>query len=377
MGSVDDTAAPAPLRILVITTGLKLGGAEQQIAALARAFLALGNEVAVLSLTQGHEIDLPAAIPVTELDMRKTPLSMLAAQRKARLLVRQWRPDVIHAHMVHANLFARVLARTGRMPPVICSAHSAREGGRLRALAYRVTDRWCALTTHVSDAGRMAMVASGAVPDERVIVMPNGIDTSRFHPDQASREQARRDLGLGPDDVLVLNVGRLVPEKDQAMLIEAFAEVCRDLPKTRLMIAGDGPLRDELAQQVARHGLNHVVLLAGARSDIPELLRAADVFVLSSRIEGMPLVVGEALASGLPVVATAAAGVSELAGDTATLTPTGNPQALASALRNAIAALPGTETERDRRRQRIVGHFDVNGVARQWLAHYRSLRKQP
>lgn len=263
------------------------------------------------------------------------------------------------------------------MPPVICSAHSAREGGRLRALAYRVTDRWCAVTTHVSDAGRLAMVASGAVPDGRVIVMPNGIDTGRFRPDQASREQARRDLGLGPDDVLVLNVGRLVPEKDQAMLIEAFAELSRDMPKARLMIAGDGPLRDELAHQVARHGLNHAVLLAGARKDIPELLRAADVFVLSSRIEGMPLAVGEALASGLPVVATAAAGVAELAGDTATLTPTGNPQALASALRNAIADLPGTETERDRRRQRIVGHFDVNGVARQWLAQYRSLRKQP
>ncbi|NUO86861.1 MAG: glycosyltransferase [Cupriavidus sp.] len=376
MGSVDDTAAPAPLRILVITTGLKLGGAEQQIAALARAFLALGNEVAVLSLTQGQEIDLPGAIHVTELDMRKTPLSMLAALRQARRLVRQWRPDVIHAHMVHANLFARVLARTGRMPPVICSAHSAREGGRLRALAYRVTDRWCALTTHVSDAGRLAMVASGAVPDGRVIVMPNGIDTSRFRPDQASREQTRRNLGLGPDDRLVLNVGRLVPEKDHAMLIEAFAEVCRDLPKARLMIAGDGPLRDALAHQIARHGLNQVVLLAGARNDIPELLRAADVFVLSSRIEGMPLAVGEALASGLPVVATAAAGVAELAGDTATLTPTGNPQALASALRNAIASLPGTGTERDRRRQRIVGHFDVNGVARQWLAQYRSLRKQ-
>ncbi|WP_427310839.1 glycosyltransferase [Cupriavidus sp. H39] len=377
MGSADETAAQAPLRILVITTGLKLGGAEQQIAALARAFLALGNEVAILSLTQGQEIDLPAKIHVTELAMRKTPLSILAALRHARGLVQQWRPDVIHAHMVHANLFARVLARTGRMPPVICSAHSAREGGRLRALAYRITDRWCAMTTHVSNAGRVAMVASGAVPEGRVIVMPNGIDTSRFRPDPASREQTRRDLGLGPDDRLVLNVGRLVPEKDQAMLIEAFSVVSHGMPRARLMIAGDGPLRDTLAQEVARHGLNHVVLLAGARKDIPELLRAADVFVLSSRIEGMPLAVGEALASGLPVVATAAAGVSELAGDTATLTPTGNPQALASALRDAIASLPGTESERDRRRQRIVGRFDVNGVARQWLAQYRRLRKLP
>jgi glycosyltransferase involved in cell wall biosynthesis len=376
MGTADGAASQGPLRILVITTGLKLGGAEQQIAALASAFLALGNDVAILSLTQGQEIDLPPEIRVIELDMRKTPLSMLAALRKARQLVHQWRPDVIHAHMVHANLFARALARTRHMPPVICSAHSAREGGRLRALAYRATDRWCAMTTHVSEAGRLAMVASGAVPDGRVIVMPNGIDTSRFRPDQASRERTRSELGFGPDDVLILNVGRLVPEKDQAMLIEAFCEVHRTLPNARLMVAGDGPLRGELAHQVAQQGLNHAVLLAGARNDIPELLRAADVFVLSSRIEGMPLAVGEALASGLPVVATAAAGVSEVAGDTSTLTPIGDPQALADALCNTIARLPGTESERDHRRQRIVGRFDVNGVARQWLAQYRRLREQ-
>lgn len=373
MAVAGSPAAQRPLRILVITTGLKLGGAEQQIAALARAFVALGNEVAILSLTEGREIELPPDIAVTELGMRKTPRSMLAALRKAHHLVRQWQPDVIHAHMVHGNLFARALARTGRMPPVICSAHSAREGGRLRALAYRVTDRWCALTTHVSEAGRQVMVASGAVPDERVIVMPNGIDTDQFRPDDASRERTRHSLGLAPGEVLLLNVGRLVPEKDQATLIEAFREVSHAIPRARLMIAGDGALRAGLAARIAELGLNHAVLLAGARNDVPELLRAADVFVLSSRIEGMPLAVGEALASGLPVVSTAAAGVAELAGDTATITPVGDAHALASALVAAIGHLPGTEAERDRRRQQIVSHFDVSAVARQWLAQYQQL----
>ncbi|GLC97805.1 glycosyl transferase family 1 [Cupriavidus sp. TA19] len=376
MGAAGEFAVERPLRILIITTGLKLGGAEQQIAALARTFVALGNDVTIVSLTKGQEIDLPSHIGVTELDMRKTPLSMLVALRKARQLVHQWQPDVIHAHMVHSNLFARALARTGHMPPVICSAHSAREGGRLRALAYRATDRWCDLTTHVSEAGRQAMVASGAVPDGRVIVMPNGIDTTRFRPDSASRERTRCDLGLGPDDVLILNVGRLVPEKDQAMLIKAFSEVNRRIPNARLMIAGDGPLRAELASQIEKHELNHAVLLAGVRRDIPELLQAADVFVLSSRIEGMPLAVAEALASGLPVVATDAAGVSELASGTATLTPIGDAQALTRALRDTIARLPGTQSERDRRRQQIVSRFDVSAVARLWLAQYGKLKEE-
>jgi len=375
MAKAGSPDAQRPLRIMVITTGLKLGGAEQQIAALAGRFMALGNDVAILNLTAGTEVDLPPGIPVTELGMRKTPASMLAALRKARQVIRQWQPDVIHAHMIHGNLFARTLARTCPMPPVICSAHSAREGGRLRALAYRATDRWCDLTTHVSEAGRQAMIASGAVPSGRVIVMPNGIDTDRFRQDDASRERMRRDLGLNAGDVLVLNVGRLVPEKDQAMLIEAFREVYRRLPGARLMIAGDGPLRAELGSQIAKYGLNQAVLLAGARKDIPELLRAADVFVLSSRIEGMPLAVGEALACGLPVVSTAAAGVAELAGDVATITPVGDAAALAKGLATAIGELPGTQAQQHRRRQRVINSFDMAAVARQWLAQYHQLKE--
>jgi len=374
MAAEQPATVAEPLRILVITTGLRLGGAEQQIAALARAFVALGHSVAIVSLTEGQEIDLPAGIPVTELGMRKTPLSMLAALRKTRRVVRQWRPDVIHSHMVHGNLFARALTRTGRMPPVVCSAHSAREGGTLRTLAYRLTDRWCALTTHVSEAGRQAMVASGAAPARRVIVMPNGIDTSRFRPDDAARERVRRDLGLGAQDVLVLNVGRLVPEKDQATLIEAFRLVARAVPHARLVIVGEGPLRQALQDRIVQGGLATLVTLAGARSDIPDLLRAADVFALSSRIEGMPLAIGEALATGLPVVATAAAGVAELAGGTATITPVGDAAALASALQNAIGQLPGTQAETDRRRQQILSRFDVSAVARQWLVNYQQLK---
>ncbi|WP_454752333.1 glycosyltransferase [Cupriavidus necator] len=374
MREANGAVAESPLRILVITTGLKLGGAEQQIAALARVFVTLGHHVAILSLTKGKEIELAPGIVVVELEMSKTPLSMLAALRKARQFVCRWQPDVIHAHMVHANIFARALARSGGMPPVICSAHSAREGGTLRALAYRLTDRWCALTTHVSEAGRQAMVESGAAPSGRVIVMPNGIDTDRFRPDDAGRERARRKLGIGPADVLVLNVGRLVPEKDQSMLIDAFRQVAVSRPNARLIIAGDGPLRHALAAMIADSGLEHKVTLAGARNDVPDLLRAADVFVLSSRIEGMPLAVGEALASGLPVVATAAAGVIELAGDAAVITPVGDPSALASALASTIGELPCPQAERDKRRHQIVSRFDVLAVARQWLAQYQRLR---
>ncbi|ELA00691.1 group 1 glycosyl transferase [Cupriavidus sp. HMR-1] len=275
--------------------------------------------------------------------------------------------------MIHGNLFARALTSFGSMPPLVCSAHSAREGGRLRALAYRLTDRWCALTTHVSQAGRNAMVQGGAIRADRITVMPNGIDTSRFAPEPSARQRVRQSLGLDASEIVLLSVGRLVAEKDHALLIDAFAEVLRTDLQIRLLIAGDGPLRNELQAQIGRLQLGHSVQLLGSREDIPDLLRSADVFVLSSNIEGMPLVVCEAMATGLPVVATDAAGVREIAGDLAIITPVGDRITLAQALQRAISRLPTAPGMRARYRERIIENFDVTTIARRWLAQYRRL----
>lgn len=171
------------MRVLFLITGLRLGGAEQQVAALANTFARGGHAVSIVSLTAGQEVTLDPRICVLALDMRKTPWSMLAALAAVRRQVLQWQPDIIHAHMVHANLFARVLARLGGCPPVICSAHSAQEGGRIRMLAYRVTDGWDALTTHVSAVARQTMIDGGAVRAQRFEVVPNGIDVEHFRPD--------------------------------------------------------------------------------------------------------------------------------------------------------------------------------------------------
>lgn len=306
-------ATQPPLRILLLVTGLRLGGAEQQVAALAGRYRALGHAVAVVSLTPGCEVTLPADAALLQLDMRKTPLSMAAALWRVRRFIRQWRPTLVHAHMVHANLFARALTRLGPTPPVICTAHSYREGGALRMAAYRVTDRWAKLNTHVGWEGRQRMVEAGVAAPDRIIVTPNGIDTTRFRPDPAMRPVHRATLGIGVREALVVNVGRLVPDKAQALLIDAFAMLPPDC-NARLLIAGDGPLRETLAAQIVASGQQHRIALLGMRRDVPALLNAADLFVLSSDIEGMPLVVGEALGCGCPVVATDAPGVASMLG---------------------------------------------------------------
>lgn len=363
---------PRPMRILLLTTGLKLGGAEQQVAALARQFVALGHSVALASLTAGSDVALPEAVTVVPLEMRKTPLSMMRALWKLRALVRQWRPDILHAHMVHANLLARALVATGGMPPLVCTAHSAREGGVLRMLGYRLTDHWSRLNTHVSPQGRQAMIKAGAVSPTRIVVVPNGIDTTRFCPDTALRQRARVALGLQDCSRLLINVGRLVKEKAQATLIDAFAQLEADFD-SQLLIVGDGPLRSALEQQIRDHKLAGRIHLTGARSDIPALLNAADLFVLSSDIEGMPLALGEALACGLPIVATDAAGVAELLAQYGEIVPRGDPAALAAAMRRALASGRGNAKAQAARHAHVANHFSLEAVAEEWLARYASL----
>ncbi|WP_444634910.1 glycosyltransferase [Cupriavidus oxalaticus] len=358
-----------PMRIMLLVTCLQLGGAEQQVAALAREYVALGHRVSVVSLLPGSEVALPDCVEAVMLTMRKTPLSLLAALMQVRRFVLQWRPDVVHAHMIHANLFARMLSRLCPVPATICTAHSFFEGGSLRMLAYRLTDHWSDLTTHVSDEGRQVMIASRAAPAQRIIVVPNGIDTARYRPGAQARTAARAALGLHGDDQLVLNVGRLVWEKAQTDLIDAFAQLS-PAPNAVLMIAGDGPLRDTLAQCIAAHGLDGRVRLLGRRQDVPALLNAADLFVLSSRIEGMPLVVGEALACGCPVVATDASGVATMVGGAGTVVPRGDPAALARAMRDALSRGRGAATDEAARHRHIDSAFSIEAIARTWLRLY-------
>ncbi|WP_444859527.1 glycosyltransferase [Cupriavidus pinatubonensis] len=365
--------AGTPMRILLVATGLKVGGAEHQVVALARAFLARGHAVAILSLSPGREIDVPTDAYVVELNMSKTPAGIARALWQARGLVKSWRPDVIHAHMIHANVFARLLTRVVQCPPLVCTAHSFREGGRLRMVTYRLTDRWSALTTHVSEDGRKGMVTSGAVQANRISVIPNGIDIERFRPTAALRGATRARLGISAGTRLALNVGRLVPEKAQDLLLRAFSQIGPVTLPVHLLIAGGGPLQQVLADQIVALGLTSRVTLLGPRDDVPALLNAADTFVLSSEIEGLPMVLVEALASGCPAVATDAPGVREVLHDQGTIVPRGDATALAAALDAALRQGRGSTAGEAARRAQVIARFSIDAVAQRWLAIYASL----
>jgi glycosyltransferase involved in cell wall biosynthesis len=180
----------------------------------------------------------------------------------------------------------------------------------------------------------------GVVDAARLHAVPNGILADRFSVDPAKAAARRAELGIAPEETVVVTVARLVWFKGLDTLIDAAARLGPAWPRLRLVIVGDGPLRAPLEQRVAERGLIGRVIFTGERVDVPEILGAADIFALPSVSEGMPISILEAMAARLPVVATSVGGIPELVvpGETGLLAPARDAGRFAAALETLVAA---------------------------------------
>lgn len=366
-------------RILFISTSMARGGAERQVVDLATTLRGRGWTVAVLSMLapSDHQDELAAAgIELGSLGMARGRPTV-AAMLRYRSFVRNWRPAVIHAHMVHANLLARIGRLFTPSVPVISTVHSIKEGRRWRELAYRLTDPLSSATTAVSRAATERYMRVGAAPRGRIITIPNGFDLSRDQIPVGARATIRRELGMA-DAFLWVTVGHLIPEKGHDMLLRAFSQVRRAHPTARLAIAGEGPKRPALLHLTAELELEKSVALLGERRDVPSLLAAADAFVLSSHWEGLPMVLLEAAAQRLPIVCTDVGGCGEIAlpalGAVLTLP---DPDAIASGM---LEVMKMTDTDRATvgrdLRNHVESAFDLDAIVTRWEALYASLRRR-
>lgn len=369
------------MRILFVITGLGVGGAERQVVDLADRLAGRGHEVEIAYLT-GEAGLLPShvGIRVTGFGISRSIGGFLRAYTALRRLVKSYRPDVVHSHMVHANLLARVVRLTTRMPRLICTAHNTNEGGPARTCVYRLTDRLADVSTNVSVEAVAVFEAKGAVRRGRMLAVANGIDTDRFRcePEAGARRALRAGLGITPADELVLAIGRLEEQKDYPNLLTAFAGVHRNDDRVHLWIAGSGSLLPCLTRMAEDLGVRERVAFLGVRADVPALLNAADVFVLSSAWEGFGLVVGEAMACERVVVATDCGGVRELVGDCGTLVPPRDAKALAVALERALRMSPDEASAMGRRaRQRIISRFSLDSAVEKWMDIYSGRSPEP
>lgn len=366
-----------PLRIMLVTTSLMRGGAETQVFLLARGLRSRGHEVAVVSMRdpEAYVLELEALrIPFHSLGMRRGIPDPRAAYRLIKT-VRAWRPDVVHSHMVHANLLARLVRPFAPIAMQVSTAHNLQEGGRWRELAYRWTDRWADVTTNVAQAAVDRFVEVGAVPARKIRLMVNGIVVEDHRRDVEARERLRAELGVG-DRFLWLAVGRLEEQKDYPTMMRAFQAMQSTWPKAVVSVVSPGPDLAALEALRAELGIDaHRFTFLGARDDVPALMSAADAYLMSSAWEGLPLVLLEAAAAELPTVATDVGGNREIvrAGETGLLVPAKDPEALAAAMRSVMSM--GAE---DRAGWGAAAHafvrerYDLSVVLDHWEALYRA-----
>jgi glycosyltransferase involved in cell wall biosynthesis len=323
------------IRVLEVLATLKRAGAERMAVSLARGLDPARFETAVVSLfdafPDGFEPKLEASgIPIWHLGKR--PGLDLRMIPRLRRVFNDFRPDIIHTH---SYVLRYTLPASFRLPQsaMVHTVHNlaARESDFTGRLIHRLAFGRRVATVAVGEiVARSYREMYGAEPSA---VIRNGIDTTAFQQPEL-RQRWRSSHGFSESDFLIVSAGRLDPQKNPLGLISAFSSAFAAQPHAHLLLAGDGSLRDACRKHILELGLAGRVHLLGTQTAIMETLAASDLFALASHWEGTPLAVIEAMAAGLPVVATAAGGVPELVVDglTALLAPVGDMDAFANQL---------------------------------------------
>ena len=354
------TETPTPSRtartVVHVITTLEAGGAQTLLLDTVRR-LDPSRYRAVIVTLHGETMEVEALRPaVIDLSRRgtMTPWVLIPLVR----ILRKERAQIVHTHLVHADLLGGWAAWLAGVPRTVTTRHYGidhKEGTWLYRMADR-SARSADAVVAVSHAVAEHLVMRRIVPRDRIAVIPNGVDPERFDP---QRRRRREDATAG----VLGAAGRLHPQKGFLPLLEIFRAVLERRPEARLEIVGEGPLRPQLERRIQELGLGKAVRLLGRvpHGRMPELYAGWDLFVMPSRWEGFGLAAAEAMAMGLPVVASALEGLTELVvdGQTGHLLPPGR----GGDWVERIVGLLGNVAERERMgrvgRERIVRHFSV------------------
>ena len=367
------------MKVLFVITGLGGGGAEKVVCSLADKMYEKGHQVIIAYLTR-EVVDVVVKPKHSEINLICLDLNSLfdgiKSFRKYKKIIQEFSPDVVHAHMAHANIFTRLCRLFIKVPRLICTAHSSNEGGKIRMLAYRLTHKLSDVTTSVSHAASINLIKNKAVPTNDILTIYNGINLKKFSVHNIGLISLKQELNINLDGKLFIAVGRFHEAKDYPNLINAFSLYLKKAEKKflyHLLIVGDGdPLViNEVKDLITKYGLHQNIHLLGRRDDIVELLSGADLFVLSSKYEGLPTVVIEAMACETFVIATDCGGSSEIMGDTGILVSPQNSRALAQALKEAVDKIPLEIKENNlKARQRVEELFSLEKSVQNWLSLY-------
>lgn len=360
------------MKLLFVITGLGVGGAERVVTNLADGFSHRGHSVKVVSLT-GLQLMAPRCPEVEVANLYLAGVRDIWRVVRALItIVDEYQPDIVHAHMYHAIILCRAVRLVRPAVKLVTTAHSSLIGGRIRKLAYRLTERLSDISTNVSSEAVEAFIKGGAASRGQMIPLHNGIDTDVFKFSLSARRHLRSQLLKEENAFMFLAVGRMHESKDYPTLIEAFAAIAKN--NTYLFIVGCGELHDQLVRLASSHNVANNIIFLGRRDDIPQLMSATDAFVLSSKWEGFGMVVAEAMACERLVVATDCGGVREVVGGAGLLVPPRDVAALAAAMEAAYGMADAARFDIGlAARKRVYSFYSLESSLDKWIKLYESL----
>jgi glycosyltransferase involved in cell wall biosynthesis len=373
------------VKILFLIRSLDVGGAQRQLIALAKGLRQRGHSVEVAVFYGGTILEpelLAAGVRLCHLHKQKR-WEVLSFWGRLLQLTRRENPDVLYSYLPEANLPAILLKPFCRSQRIVWGVRASNVDLQLYDWAARLTFRAECLLSRFPDliivnsrAGRDYHRQHG-VPDAKMTVIPNGIDTDRFRPDKPARARIRREWGISGQEWLIGLVGRLDPMKDHQTFLQAAALLASRRPDVRFVCIGDGP--EPYCSQIKTLskdlGLEGRLIWAGARNDLPSIYNAMDILTSASAFgEGFPNVIGEAMACGVPCVVTDVGDSARIVGETGMAVPPGNPEEMAQGWQALLKILQNQQDAPAARvRERIVDKFGVDVMVERTSAALQKL----
>ncbi|MGI6657059.1 MAG: glycosyltransferase [Desulfobulbus sp.] len=355
------------MRIVEVIGILNIGGAENQVVQLVNGWdgVRIEKHVVVLQLTENH---LTRAIG-PDVIQHHVPLArrgQLSCIYRLSRLFRRLRPDVVQAHMFHTNLYTVLAARLAGVPVIVTTEHGKGRWGQpvYRWLERHVIAPLSTLRVAVSEDLRALRTAPGGEPAEKMVVIPPCVAI----PEQGVEYESRQPCTIGV-------VGRMVAIKDYPTMLRAFSRVIRVGTDAELVFLGDGPQRSLLENMARELDLEHRVHFLGFQSNVQERVRSFDLVAFSSLSEGIPVAMLEAMAAGVPVVATRVGGIPEAIRDgvDGLLVPSGNAQALADAILRYVGDAALRRQIGSSGRQRVASLYSREAICSRYETIFREL----
>ena len=360
----------------------RIAGAERHLLTLAERQRAAGLDARIWALLAGGRPvpPLTEACRTLDLPLETVPIRGAFDRRVLPALTEKLRaaaPDLVHTHLIHADLYGVQAARVAGVPYVVTSRHNDNRALRIRVARKLNRRMWRRVDAGIaiSEAVRQFVLRSEGAPPERVCTIHYGLDPQTVNAPPDARARLRAELGLPEGALLVGSVCRLIRQKGLAYGLRGFAEVAEAFPSAHYVLAGRGPLQQALQAEAHMLGVGERVHFLGWREDAHAVMAALDVLLAPSLWEGFGLIFLEAMALGVPIVATRVSAIPEVVadGETGWLVPPRNPEAIAEALRAALGDPAERRARGETGRRRLEARFTVRRMVERTLTLYRNL----